>query len=138
LVQNKQTFNTRQLNGRVVTSGKVAASNSPFIQLQFEIDGHPAIIAGSYADVYLITSTISKALVVPSSALVEEQGAFYLYVQTGGESFQKREVKPGISDGVNVQILSGISEGERVVTKGAFQIKLSSASGALPAHGHEH
>jgi membrane fusion protein, heavy metal efflux system len=138
LVQNKQTFNTRQLNGRVITSGKVAASNSPFIQLQFAIDGHPSIIAGSYADVYLITSTISNALVVPSSALVEEQGSFYVYVQTGGESFQKREVKPGISDGINVQVLSGISEGERVVTKGAFQIKLSSASGALPAHGHEH
>jgi membrane fusion protein, heavy metal efflux system len=88
--------------------------------------------------VYLMTSSITDALVVPSSALVEEQGVFYLYVQTGGESFQKREVKTGVSDGINVQILSGVSEGERVVTKGAFQIKLSSASGALPAHGHEH
>ena len=59
-------------------------------------------------------------------------------MQTGGESFQKREIKIGASDGMNVQLLSGVEEGERVVTKGAYQIKLSTASGTLPAHGHEH
>jgi membrane fusion protein, heavy metal efflux system len=61
-----------------------------------------------------------------------------VYVQTGGESFQKREVKLGAADGINVQLLSGVEEGERVVTKGAYQIKLSQASGTMPAHGHEH
>jgi membrane fusion protein, heavy metal efflux system len=49
-----------------------------------------------------------------------------------------KALKLGANDGLNVQILSGVSEGERVVTKGAYQIKLSQASGALPAHGHEH
>jgi multidrug efflux pump subunit AcrA (membrane-fusion protein) len=76
--------------------------------------------------------------VIPVSALVEEQGIFYVYVQTEGESFQKRELKLGANDGQKVQVLSGLSEGERVVTKGGYQIKLSQASGALPAHGHEH
>ena len=31
-----------------------------------------------------------------------------------------------------VQLLSGVAVGERVVTKGAYQIKLSTASGTLP------
>lgn len=138
LVQSKETFNTRQLNGRVVTSAKVAAANSPFIPVQFQMNSHPSIVPGSFADVYLVTSAIQEALVIPSSALIEEQGVYYVYIQTAGETFQKREVKTGVTDGINVQIVSGASEGERVVTKGAFQIKLSSASGALPAHGHEH
>ncbi|MBK8427720.1 MAG: hypothetical protein IPL27_17900 [Lewinellaceae bacterium] len=77
-------------------------------------------------------------MTVPKSALIEEQGIFYVYVQTEGESFQKREVKTGSNDGVNVQILSGLTPGERVVSKGAYQIKLSSMSGTMPAHGHEH
>ena len=77
-------------------------------------------------------------MTVPVSALIEEQGVFYVYVQTEGESFQKRELKLGANDGQKVQVLSGVSEGERVVTKGGYQIKLSQASGALPAHGHEH
>ena len=62
----------------------------------------------------------------------------YVYVQTSGESFEKREVKLGVDDGVNVQILSGISEGDWVVTKGAYQIKMASMSSTIPAHGHEH
>ena len=72
------------------------------------------------------------------TALIEEQGLFFVYVQLEGESFTKREVKLGGNDGINVQIISGISEGERVVTLGAYNIKLSVASGSLPAHGHEH
>ena len=71
-------------------------------------------------------------------ALMEELGIFYVYVQLGGESFQKREIKIRASDGEKVEVLSGIKEGERIVTKGAYQIKLSAASGKLPAHGHEH
>ncbi len=86
----------------------------------------------------LLKSGTKPTLVIPSSALLEEKGVFYAYVQTQGESFQKRELKTGASDGKNVQVISGIAEGERVVTKGAYQIKLSAASGTLPAHGHEH
>ena len=69
---------------------------------------------------------------------MEEQGNYYVYVQTSGEGFQKRELKIGVNDGISVQILSGIKENERVVTKGAYQIKLVSMSGKMPEHGHEH
>ncbi len=137
-VGNEKVMNTQELNGKIISYGKSASANSPFIPLTFEIDNIGNIIPGSVAEVYLKTSNIPNALVVPISSLLEEQGSFYVYVQSSGESFQKREVKLGASDGINVQLLSGVTEGERVVTKGAYQIKLSTASGALPAHGHEH
>jgi hypothetical protein len=37
-----------------------------------------------------------------------------------------------------VQVLDGLAPGERVVTRGAWQVRLASAAGALPAHGHVH
>ncbi len=77
-------------------------------------------------------------MVIPYSALIEEQGNYFAYVQTSGESFQKRELKLGANDGMYVQVLSGIKESERVVTKGAYQIKLATMSGKMPAHGHGH
>lgn len=132
-----QVFSTKNLNGRVVSTGKSADAGSPFLPIHFEIDNVGNFVPGSVVEVFLLSETKS-ALVIPTSALLEEQGIFYAYVQTGGESFQKRELKTGASDGMNVQVLSGIAEGERVVTKGAYQIKLSTASGTLPAHGHEH
>ena len=132
-----QVFSTRELNGRVVSTGKSAGAGSPFLPIHFEIDNAGSFIPGSVVEVFLQSGT-KPALVIPTSALLEEQGIFYAYVQTEGESFQKRELKIGASDGMNVQVLSGIVEGERVVTKGAYQIKLSTASGTMPAHGHEH
>lgn len=133
-----EVFSTEALNGKIVSFGKSTSANSPFIPITFEINNIGNLVSGSVLEVYLKSSPIPNALVIPTSTLMEEQGNFYVYVQTGGESFQKREVKLGASDGQNVQVLSGVSEGERVVTKGAYQIKLSSASGELPAHGHEH
>jgi membrane fusion protein, heavy metal efflux system len=138
IIQNKQSFNTKNLNGKLLAVGKTTAGNSPFIPVHFQIDSKPGMLPGSFAEVFLKTIPINDALVIPVSALVEEQGIFYVYVQTEGESFQKRELKLGANDGQKVQVLSGVSEGERVVTKGGYQIKLSQASGALPAHGHEH
>ncbi|MBK9338623.1 MAG: efflux RND transporter periplasmic adaptor subunit [Lewinellaceae bacterium] len=132
-----QVFSTRNLNGRVVSTGKSADAGSPFLPIHFEMDNRGNFVPGSVVEVFLQSGT-KPALVIPITALLEEQGVFYVYVQTGGESFQKREIKIGASDGLNVQVLSGIAEGERVVTKGAYQIKLSTASGTMPAHGHEH
>jgi membrane fusion protein, heavy metal efflux system len=130
-------FSTRNLNGRVVSTGKSANAGSPFLPIHFEMDNLGNFVPGSVVEVFL-QSEIKPALVIPTTALLEEQGIFYAYVQTEGESFQKRELKIGTSDGLHVQVLSGIVEGERVVTKGAYQIKLSTASGTMPAHGHEH
>lgn len=131
-------YNTADLNGRVLAYGKSTNDQNPFIPITFEIDNLGEILPGSFVEIYLKSNPIPDALVIPLSALLEEQGHYYVYVQLGGENFTKREVKLGSNDGINVQVLSGIEEGERIVTKGAYNIKLSVASGTLPAHGHEH
>jgi membrane fusion protein, heavy metal efflux system len=138
IIQNKQSFNTKELSGKLLAVAKTTASNSPFIPIHFQINSTSGILPGSFTEVFLKTTPINNTLVIPVSSLVEEQGVFYVYVQVKGESFQKRELKLGANDGYKVQVLTGLSEGERVVTKGGYQIKLSQASGALPAHGHEH
>lgn len=135
---SKIIYTTSSLNGSKPIIGKSVMLNSPFIPISFEIDNTGMIIPGAVVEVYLKSEPLPDVLAIPVSSLIEEQGVFYVYVQMGGESFEKREVQLGINDGVNVQILKGIEEGERVVTKGAYQIKLATASGALPAHGHEH
>ena len=137
-VGDEQNCDTKMLNGKVISYGKSTNINSSFLPITFEIDNTGNLISGSVAEVYLKSTPIPKALVIPVSALMEELGIFYVYVQLGGESFQKREIKIRASDGEKVEVLSGIKEGERIVTKGAYQIKLSAASGKLPAHGHEH
>lgn len=137
-VYDGKVYDTQSLNGKLISYGKNVNHEDHLIPVIFEIDNRGEIIPGSLIEVFMRSSAITNALVIPFSASVEEQGTFYVYVQTAGESFEKREVKLGGSDGQQVQILSGISNGERIVTKGAYQVKLATMSGAVPAHGHEH
>ena len=134
---NQTVYTLHDLHGKFLSIGKFAENNM-FIPIWFEIDNRPDIIPGSYVEVFLHTNTVKNALVIPLSALLEEQGNYYCYVQTSGEGFEKRELALGGNDGKQVQVLAGILPGERVVTKGAYNIKLSTATGTIPAHGHEH
>ena len=59
-------------------------------------------------------------------------------IELDEEGYKKQEVTLGASNGKKVQILTGLKAGDRVVTKGAYQVKLASASNAIPAHSHEH
>jgi RND family efflux transporter MFP subunit len=137
-MHDDSVYNTRELNGKVVSYGKSVSDGSSLLPIYFSLKNNGQLTPGEAIEVYLKSKAIQNALAVPVSALVEEQGKFYVYVQTEGESFQKRNVTLGAQDGRRVQLLSGVAEGERIVTKGAYMIKLATQSGAVPAHGHEH
>jgi hypothetical protein len=86
-----------------------------------------------------MTVTNSEALTLPNSAMIEEQGNYFLFVQVTPELFEKREIKTGATDGIKTEIVKGITADERVVTKGAILIRLAQATGTLDAHsGHVH
>ena len=135
---DNKVYNTDSLNGQFISYGKSTDEHAFYIPVTFEIDNIGDIIPGSFIEIFLKTATTNDALLIPFSSLMEEQGHYYAYVQTSGEGFQKRDLKLGANDGINVQVLSGIKENERVVTKGAYQIKLATMSGKMPEHGHEH
>jgi RND family efflux transporter MFP subunit len=138
MAYDDKIYSTDSLNGKLISYGKNTNNNAYHIPVNFEIDNKGDIIPGSFIEVFLKTNLLKEVLVIPHSALIEEQGNYYAYVQTSGEGFQKRELKLGVSDGVYVQVLLGVKENERIVTKGAYQIKLATISGKMPAHGHEH
>ena len=125
-------------NGRLISFGKLIEPGQNFVPILFELDNIGNLIAGSFVELYLLTNPLSNALAIPKSALLQDYSSHFVYVQTGGETFEKREVKLGVDDGLNVQVLSGLEEGEWVVTNGAYQIKMASMSSSIPAHGHTH
>lgn len=127
------------LHGHIVAAGKVASEGSAYIPLTFEFEDRGNIVPGAFADIWLLFAPRHGVLSVPTSAITEEQGVYYLYVQLDDpDEFVKREVRTGMTDGIRTEILSGISKGDRVVTKGAYQVKLASAAAAPEAHSHNH
>lgn len=101
-----------------------------------EVDG---LVPGSIVTLYIISEGHEPVVTVPRTALVEEMGNFFLFVQSNPVSFEKRSVVTGASDGVNIEIVKGLHAGERVVTEGALLLKLSQGAAALDPHaGHVH
>jgi HlyD family secretion protein len=45
--------------------------------------------------------------------IIEDKGTF-VEVETAPQKFEKREIKTGLSDGINIEVLSGLKEGEKV------------------------
>lgn len=133
-----KVYKLDELGGRLLSYGKSSGNNSFYIPVLFEFDNKGAVIAGSYVEVYLLGKPMEQVLSVPTSALVEEQGLYCVYLRLDEDCYKKQYVTLGADNGEAVQILSGLKTGDEVVTKGAYQIKLASASNAIPAHTHHH
>ena len=133
-----KVYKLDDLDGRLLSYGKSSGNNSFYIPVLFEFDNKGAVIAGSYVEVYLLGKPMEQVLSVPTSALVEEQGLYCVYLRLDEDCYKKQYVTLGADNGEAVQILSGLKTGDEVVTKGAYQIKLASASNAIPAHTHHH
>lgn len=134
---NNTVYRLSELNGRLASFGKSASDQDYYLPINFEFDNVGQIVPGSYVEVFLIGQTRSDVIAIPISSLIEEQGLYFVYLQVKEDGYIKQEVKLGNNDGDKVEILSGIKKEDVIVSKGAYYIKLASATSSLP-HGHEH
>ncbi|MFV0590761.1 MAG: efflux RND transporter periplasmic adaptor subunit [Draconibacterium sp.] len=133
------TYDLKDLNGELIATGNSTGEGNFMIPVHLKTDDSADLIPGDFVELYIKMSSEENKLAVPNSALLEEQGYFFVYVQLTPELFEKREVKTGANDGLSTEIKSGLSANERIVTQGAMFIKLSQATGALDPHaGHVH
>lgn len=125
--------------GQLVAFGTLVDPVRRTVPLVFELpnpDGQLKV--GMFADVRVATGERAESTAIPVSAIIEEAGQDVVYVMLGGESFERRVVRLGVRDGEYVQVIEGVAPGERVVTRGAYLVRLAGASPAAAGHGHAH
>src|SRR5271165_4274077 len=96
---------------------------------------------GMYADVTLMANRQNNTLAVPIGAVQRGQNTSTVLVVDAQNRVQKREVSTGIEDSNNVEILSGLSEGDRVIIGNLAsyregQLVQPKESAPLPAGGN--
>lgn len=79
-----------------------------------------------------------KQRMIPAASLIEEGGLYRVYRQLDAEQFEVVWVKVGRRQGHWVEILDGLALGDRVVSTGAYWVKLASLSNQSIGHGHAH
>lgn len=70
--------------------------------------------AGYSSNADIILSKKDKVLAIPESVLQFEKEKPFVEIETGVQKFEKRFVKTGLSDGINVEITEGLKETDKI------------------------
>jgi RND family efflux transporter MFP subunit len=127
------------LEPRHVHDSGVMDPTTRALALQMEIENPgEQLLVGQAGTAVLYMRERTRVPAVPSAAVLMEAGRPYVFVQIGGERFARRFVEITSRDADLVGVKSGVTTGERVVTRGAYEVQLASAATGLPAEGHVH
>ena len=74
------------------------------------------IKAGEFYTLIIESNVKAKMLTVPTKAVRENQDGKYVYVLTENNTVDVRVVEVGITEGDDVAIISGLNEGDKVIT----------------------
>ena len=84
------------------------------VKAAVKVDSEHTVRSGYSANAQIVLEKINGVLSVPESALEFIKDEPYVYKKVMGNVYSPVKVTTGISDGVNIEIKSGISEGETV------------------------
>ena len=94
---------------------------------------------GMFAQAYLHIGGSRAGVTIPNKAIQNEDAVPVAYVQVGGETFERRVLRLGPTDGEYTIVAEGVEEHDHVVTLGAYQVYLSSLSTSdIATEGHAH
>ena len=80
------------------------------------------ILPGSFANVELVLKKIENAIMVPSEALIPDIKGQKVFIYRNGFATQQ-QVETGIRTDLNVQLTSGVNEGDTIITSGMLQLR---------------
>lgn len=87
------------------------------IKAAVNVPGGNKIRSGYSANAEIILASVKKVISVPESAIVFEGNNAYVYIISGtgdDKTYTRRKVTTGLSDGVNIEIKSGLTLKDRV------------------------
>ncbi len=129
----------KEFHGRLINIGAVVDEQSRTAKAVFEVNNLAGELKlGMQANLRLSAGDKTTVLLVPKESVLDNEGKKIVYVLRSGEEFERRDVVLGDEFGDKIAILSGVKRGERVVTQGAYQLKLQELRPAnAGAHTHE-
>ncbi|HEX4999021.1 MAG TPA: efflux RND transporter periplasmic adaptor subunit [Terriglobia bacterium] len=128
-----------EFSGKLVDLGAVIDEETRAASALFEVPNPSRKLkVGMQANVRLDAQERVIAVMIPKESVLDNEGKKIVYILVSGEEFQRVEVQLGDEYGDKVAVLSGLEAGQRVVTQGAYQLKMQELRPAgAGAHTHE-
>lgn len=126
-------------NGRLIATGGAVDAVTRTVPVLFEFaQPDERLRIGMAVKAQVFAGAAREAAAVPASAVLDENGVPTVFVMTGGESFERRPVRIGARDGDWLEVVEGLEPGQRVVSRGAYLVKLAATRTGEIGHGHAH
>lgn len=77
------------------------------------------IRSGYSATADIVLEKHENVLAINEGNLIFKENAIFVEVQTGPQQLEMRKIETGLSDGINIEVLSGLAPGERIKVQGA-------------------
>ncbi len=112
-------FGTSQIFPATIVSIDLAPSTVNGVsvygaKLKF-VNNDGRIMPGMTANITLISQTHTNAITVPKSAVIKNNGQYFVVLDNGNGNRQSQAVSIGLHDDNNIEILSGLKAGEKVL-----------------------
>lgn len=107
----------------------IEKDNAKLFQVEIELDSHDGVLlrAGYSANADIVIKEKQDTLLIPERLVKFEDGGAKTYVEipgnTPGAKPQKISVQTGLSDGLNIEVISGLKEGDKIVQRPPREIK---------------
>ncbi|MDR2774823.1 MAG: efflux RND transporter periplasmic adaptor subunit [Tannerella sp.] len=108
------------VTGTIYYTGGILDEETRSIEVIIQCDNRERKIKPyMYGTVRFITVPL-RDVIVPNSAILQNEGSLYVIVSEDGNKFRKANVTVCPAGEMQTAVLSGVSEGEKIVAEGAF------------------
>jgi RND family efflux transporter MFP subunit len=116
-------FPGRTFTGKVTRLSEAIDLGTRTMAVQIDVPNRDhALKGGMFATVDAVVEVHPDAITVPSAALLKDGTGAYVYIAEGAVA-KRVAVRPGIERDLRTEILSGLAEGQRVVTSGQSMLR---------------
>jgi HlyD family secretion protein len=115
----------KEENGAIQFEIKAAVVNDPGLELR----------ANYSANADIVLDRRENVLAIDEGLLQFEGEQTYVEVETAPQTFERRDVTTGLSDGIQIEIVSGLAESDRVKNPNLDAESASAAGGAAGGSG---
>jgi membrane fusion protein, heavy metal efflux system len=117
-------FPREEFRGRVIYVSPIVDEHTRTITIRASIPNrHGRLKPQMFGELHVPTGGTTRGLIIPAESVQNINATTCVFVATSDTTFERREVSLGTTFDSMVEVRGGISPGERVVTKGSFQLK---------------
>lgn len=117
-------FPDEVFHGRVIYVSPIVDEHTRTITIRASIPNRNGQLKPQmFGELHVPTGGDTRGLVIPAESVQKEDSNMYVFVAISDTTFERRGVSLGTAFDSMVEVKDGITPGERVVTKGSFQLK---------------